>query len=170
MNSLPYHVFRLTEHLEINARVVQAFLAPKIQEQARKSHYFHGRYENIYIESTLLRGIDELRHFWNLCAADVLELNPDELKNGFWFNLMAPGQRTTLHSHDDDDELLSGVYYLQVPPGNSGTLVLHHASQRFEVEPEEGKLVLFAPDCLHEVTENQTPLPRLSIGINFGRL
>jgi hypothetical protein len=31
-----------------------------------------------------------------------------------------------------------------------------------------GQFVFFAPDVLHEVTENRSTRPRLSIGMNFG--
>ncbi|TNF96048.1 MAG: hypothetical protein EP297_10885 [Gammaproteobacteria bacterium] len=163
-----YHIYRFPDHHAINSRIVRCFYDQRNNEQTRNSHFFGGRYENIYIDSSLLHGIDELTTFWRQRAADILGLQSKDLRSGFWFNLMAPGDTTTLHSHDDDDELLSGVYYLEVPASNSGSLVLHVGEKRIEIEPEAGKLVLFAPDCLHEVTENRSNQSRLSIGINFG--
>jgi hypothetical protein len=73
-----------------------------------------------------------------------------------------------MHSHNDDDELLSGVYYLQAPE-NSGKLTLYHAQEAVTVDPEAGKLVLFSSSDEHEVSRNLSQETRLSIGINFGR-
>ena len=92
----------------------------------------------------------------------------DELQAGCWFNHMPPGAVTTLHSHDDDDELLSAVYYVSVPE-NSGSLVIHQHDEQHVITPVEGKFVFFAPDVAHEVSENLSTRERLSIGINFGR-
>jgi len=134
---------------------------------ARKSHFFSGRYENIYINREDISEIRPLIEFWLQRAAGLLDRPIDELRCGFWFNEMQPGDVTQPHSHDDDDEWLSGVYYLKVPP-NSGSLILHESGERIAVEPEEGKLVLFSSANVHEVSENRSRESRISIGINFG--
>ena len=51
-------------------------------------------------------------------------LGATQLRHGFWFNEMHPGHRTTLHSHEELDELLSAVYYVSCPD-DSGRLILH---------------------------------------------
>lgn len=56
-------------------------------------------------------------------CADILKVDTDKLKIGYWFNLMQPGDVTTLHRHDDLGELISGVIYLTVPE-NFGDLLL----------------------------------------------
>ena len=80
---------------------------------------------------------------------------------------MAPGDVTTAHTHDDDDELLSGVYYVRVPE-NSGKLVIHEAGRREEIEPEQGMFIFFSPQTLHEVTRNDSDEIRVSVAFNFG--
>lgn len=94
-------------------------------------------------------------------------MDSERLQAGCWLNAMPPGSVTLLHSHDDDDELLSGVYYIQVPD-RAGRLVLHHAGGRVTVEPEAGKFVFFDPAIPHEVTRNESAQTRLSLGFNFG--
>ena len=81
---------------------------------------------------------------------------------------MPPGAITTKHSHDDDDELLSCVYYVAVPD-NSGDLIIHTDNENLRINPEEGMFVFFKPDVMHEVTENLSSESRLSIAINFGK-
>ena len=80
---------------------------------------------------------------------------------------MPPGSMTTLHTHDDYDELLSGVYYVRVPE-DSGDLIIHHASEKIVISPTTGDFIFFNPDTRHEVTRNNSRQHRLSIGINFG--
>lgn len=82
---------------------------------------------------------------------------------------MNPGDKTTLHQHDDDDELLSAVYYIKVPE-NSGTLILHKTPIKTQVTPQEGMFAFFPPDMPHEVTENMSNSARISLGINIGPL
>ncbi len=59
------------------------------------------------------------------------------------------------------------MYYIRVPE-NSGDLVLHDENRKVCVQPEEGKLVLFSPDVLHEVTAHLGSGLRLSVAINVG--
>jgi hypothetical protein len=80
---------------------------------------------------------------------------------------MEAGQRTTLHHHDEDDELLSAVYYIRVPE-NSGDLILYDADRKISIQPQEGKLVMFAPAVLHEVTVHRGSGLRLSVAMNVG--
>jgi len=102
-------------------------------------------------------------------AAQLLGIPMAALKVGFWFNAMDAGQRTSLHHHDENDELLSAVYYIRVPE-NSGDLILHDAGNTVRIQPQEGKLVMFAPDVLHEVTSHLGSGLRLSVAMNVGPL
>ncbi len=133
--------------------------------QVRRSHLFNNRYENIYLTGD---DIPELK----ILLAEAIEqakniIGAAELRAGCWFNAMPPGAITTRHSHDDDDELLSGVYYVQVPP-DSGDLILHDAEPPTRITPVAGQLIFFPPDIDHEVTRNNSSEDRLSIGMNFG--
>jgi predicted 2-oxoglutarate/Fe(II)-dependent dioxygenase YbiX len=53
-------------------------------------------------------------------------------------------------------------------PENSGDLILHDEGKQVVIQPQEGKLVMFAPKVLHEVTVNLSPELRLSVGMNVG--
>jgi hypothetical protein len=132
-----------------------------------KTHFFHGRYENIYINRNSHPDLQELISEAVNVAASILDLNPDELSIGFWFNYMPPGHITTLHTHDDIDELLSGVIYITVPE-QSGNLVLKTKDEEIELKPVQGNYVFFDPDTPHAVNKNCSQHSRLSIGMNFG--
>ena len=80
---------------------------------------------------------------------------------------MQPGDRTTLHTHNDGDERLSGVYYIRVPEG-SGDIIFHVDGQTTSFSPAEGDLFLFSPALPHEVGENRSSSMRLSIAFNIG--
>ena len=84
---------------------------------------------------------------------------------------MAPGITTrgsqVSRTRDDADELLSGVYYIDVPP-DSGNLVLMDGIRREEIQSREGMFVFFAPELLYEATRYESGRPRLSIGFNIG--
>ncbi len=73
---------------------------------------------------------------------------------------------TTLHSHDDYDELLSGVYYVCVPK-NSGELMIHAENEIVRHTPCEGQWVFFSPQTPHAVSKNLTHELRLSVAFNF---
>lgn len=164
-----YHEFHYPDCSDMNAAVVSGYGDAMKSGQVRKSHLFAGRYENIYIHREAIPALQLLIPFWINAAASVLNKNADDLRCGFWFNEMSPGDVTQPHSHDDDDEWLSGVYYLVVPE-HAGDLILHDSDERFTIQPEAGKLVLFSSSGVHEVTENHSQETRLSIGINFGRM
>jgi hypothetical protein len=133
----------------------------------RRHHYLGGRYENLYVT---LESIPELRVVLDLAtaqAAHILNRPKKDLCLGWWINVMRPGDITWPHTHDAGDELLSGVYYIDVPP-DSGKLVLTQGAQRQEIEPRAGRFVYFAPDVLREVTRNESDRPRISVGFNLG--
>lgn len=134
----------------------------------RKTHLFHGRYENIYVDQPdqpdLLQLLEETK---GICA-QLLEIDANELALGFWFNLMLPGQITDWHTHDDLDELISGVVYLTVPE-HSGDFIFRQQDNEIRVTPRQGHFLFFDPAMPHAVSENCSPHHRLSIGINIGR-
>lgn len=150
----------------LNEALLKGFVAHQHDADVRRTHLFNGRYENIYLTPEQIPQLQALLE--EACEHASRILGVDELQAGCWFNHMPPGATTTLHSHDDDDELLSAVYYVSVP-ANSGCLIIHQHGRQYEIAPEEGKFVFFAPDVVHEVSENRSDRERLSIGINFGR-
>jgi len=137
------------------------------QDSTRKSHHFFGRYENIYIDTDKIPALAEVLDSAKRFSAEILHCDVRDLKAGLWFNVMNPGDKTTLHRHDDDDELLSAVYYVQVAE-KSGTLRLKKMPVEIRVTPKTGMFVFFKPDMPHEVSENVSKERRISLGINIG--
>ncbi|MGD8926161.1 MAG: hypothetical protein PVG20_04895 [Thioalkalispiraceae bacterium] len=137
--------------------------------ETRMTHFFNGRYENIYIDREKIPGIKLILQMIKQEAANLLQLEEKELQLGFWINFMQKDDVTLPHCHDDDDELLSGTYYLQMPE-HSGALKIkleNHLSET--IQPVEATLTCFHPSVEHEVTQHQSPVPRISIGFNIGR-
>jgi hypothetical protein len=160
------HRYHLPNAETINAALLQRFLQIKGDAQVRRTHHFHGRFENTYID---LQMIPELQAVAEAAQAQAQQIlgRGQPLRFGFWFNEMGPGHCTSLHDHDENDELLSACYYIRVPP-NSGCFVAVEGEQRERIQPQEGLLLLFSPRLLHEVEENQSDEVRLSVAFNFG--
>ncbi len=152
---------------KLNASLYARFMELSGADRIRQTHHFEGRFENIYIEEADIPDIAAVLNVVKQQAGQLLGVAADTLKAGFWFNAMETGHRTTMHHHDENDELLSAVYYIRVPE-NSGDLVLHDDGRKIIVHPQEGKLVMFAPAVLHEVTANLSQELRLSVAMNVG--
>lgn len=159
------HFAELPDAQSVNAQLALAFEREKDADDVRRTHQFHGRFENTYIDAGRLPELTPVTEF--VIATAQRLLGQIELRHGFWFNEMRPGQRTTLHSHEELDEQLSAVYYVTCPE-NSGRLILHDDHARISIVPHPGLLVLFPPDLPHEVEENVSAQTRLSIAFNFG--
>ncbi len=162
-----YQELTVEKPAKLNAGLYARFLELSGTERVRQSHHFEGRYENIYIEEEDIPGIAVVLSMVKQQAGQLLGIAAGTLRAGFWFNAMEAGQRTTLHHHDENDELLSAVYYIRVPE-NSGDLILCEENRKVCIQPQEGKLVLFSPDVLHEVTAHLGSGLRLSVAINVG--
>jgi hypothetical protein len=133
----------------------------------RRTHFVGGRFENLYPVPGRLTGIDALLAFVEVQSRAVLGLEAPPLRLGYWLNAMASGQRTSEHSHDENDELLSGVYFVATPP-SSGDLLFYDDPFEIRVQPEPGMLLLFPPQLPHAVEENRSDRLRLSIAFNIG--
>ena len=151
----------------LNKALLEGYKVFRNDPDIKRTHFFNGRYENIYLTARQVPELGLLLDEANAHAKQVLGIN--KVKSGCWINDMPPGAITTAHRHDDDDELLSGVYYVDVPD-NSGQLVLHRGEHQDVIQPEAGLFIFFAPDVVHEVTENLSDANRISIGMNFGSL
>jgi len=148
----------------LNQPIFNKAMALKKEDIEHESHLFNGRYENIYIKEHAIRELQSILDHIKQEIASLLEIPEQQIKLGFWLNIMQPGEQTTLHCHDDFDEVISGVYYINVPE-NSGNLVLK-TDRHTEIKPAEGMMVLFSPALEHYVTENKSSQVRLSIGFN----
>jgi hypothetical protein len=162
-----YQEVTLDQPDTLNAALYERFLTLSGTDRARQTHYFAGRFENIYLDAADIPEISVVLDVLRQRAGQLLDVPADKLKVGFWFNAMQAGHRTSLHHHDENDELLSAAYYIRVPE-NSGNLVLHEGDRRVHVQPQAGKLVMFSPAVLHEVTLHDGTGLRLSVGMNVG--
>jgi hypothetical protein len=160
------HRRRLPNADEINAAILARYRQLGEDRILRRTHHFHGRFENTYVA---LEQIPELQPVVDLVLASAREILPDagELRYGFWFNEMGPGHVTSLHDHDEEDELLSACYYIRVPERSGCFIAVEDGQQRF-LQPEEGLLILFPPQLPHAVEENQSGETRLSVAFNIG--
>lgn len=161
------YVTELSNASDVNADIMAGFHRLRDAPDLQRSHFFAGRYENIYVPEARLPALQPVLAAARRGAAEYLGQPQLELTVGLWLNEMGPGHVTLPHRHDEDDELVSGVYYVQVPE-NSGELVLTQAAVTTRVTPSPGQFVFFPPDVLHEVTVNRSRETRLSIGMNFG--
>ena len=161
------YVARLDDAERINAALIADFQALRNDPDLKRSHYFGGRYENIYIPRSRIPALAPVLNAAKAAAAAYLRRSGEELSVGYWFNEMGPGHSTLPHSHDEDDELASCVYYVRVPE-NSGELILRQGVLATHVTPVEGEFVFFSPKTVHEVTENKSQQMRLSLAMNFG--
>ena len=150
----------------LNNALLQGFLKHQHDPDLKRTHLFGGRYENIYLTSRQIPELGDLLD--EACDHASRILHIDDLQAGCWFNFMPGGSVTSVHSHDDYDELMSAVYYVSVPE-NSGNLIIHEGDKRYVIYPQEGMFVFFAPDVVHEVSRNMSSEDRLSIAINFGQ-
>ena len=157
----------LEDSAGLNDRLYTRFMELYGTDRVRQTHHFAGRFENSYLQLSDIPDIATVLDVMKQQAAQLLGVPTATLKVGFWFNAMDAGQRTSLHHHDENDELLSAVYYIRVPE-NSGDLILHDAGSTVRIQPQEGKLVMFAPDVLHEVTPHLGSGVRLSVAMNVG--
>lgn len=164
---IEYYVTELPGADQINAALLEQYRALADSPELTRSHYFEGRYENVYVPEQQLPALQPVLAAARQAAGVFLRRDHADLAVGFWFNEMGPGHRTLPHRHDEDDELASGVYYVQVPE-RSGELILTQGSAVTRVTPRAGMFVFFPPQVEHEVSENLSDATRLSIGMNFG--
>ena len=158
---------------EQNTEIERAYLSQKNNKDVVKTHYINGRFENVYLQREQLPYLPQLLDEAIKYAMQTLDTKAP-LKVGFWFNEMQVGDTTSAHTHEEDDELLSGVYYLSVPI-DSGSLVLGVGLVNNEINnecikltPKKGEFIFFSPKLLHSVEKNKSSQMRLSIGLNFG--
>lgn len=161
------HIVSCPHCIAYHSAIIERLFALKDSERARKSHYFAGRYENIYLTPEDVPEIDVILDTAIREAARILDCESTDLQLRFWFNLMQQNDVTLPHTHDVNDEILSATYYLQTPP-QSGRLLLRLGEDVREIEPVEGNFVFFDPQIEHEVTMHPHPTARISLGLNIG--
>lgn len=151
----------------INGEILTAFASLTESDFARRTHHFGGRFENLYLARERIPAQQVVLDQAEDCAREILDWGPRPLRRGFWYNAQGPGESTSEHTHEELDELLSGVYYLQVPE-NSGDIVLTKGCFTTRVTPVAGMFLFFPPDLSHRVESNRSGELRLSLAFNFG--
>lgn len=165
--STPIHGSILPDAARINERILTAFTALTREDFSRRTHFFGGRFENLYLDRGRIPELQNVLDHAESCAREILGWGPRPLHSGFWLNAQGPGQSTSEHTHEELDELLSGVYYLSVP-AKSGDIILRDGRIRMRVTPEAGMLLFFPPSLSHRVEINCSEELRLSLAFNFG--
>ena len=150
----------------LNRQILEGYRSLREQDFQRRSHFFGGRYENLYFERERIQAITRVLEQAENYAQNLLQ-QANSLRSGFWINDMGPGESTTEHDHDEGDEMLSAVYYIQAPQ-DSGDLVIVDSHSRTLLTPQAGMFVFFAPTVVHSVSVNRSGERRISMGMNFG--
>ena len=100
---------------------------------------------------------------------------------GIWANVNERYSYNKSHTHPQSD--ISGVYYVKVPEGDCGRLVVQDPRQAYsygsrffverysggstEIDPIEGKMYLFPSSLEHFVLSNNVDEDRISISFNL---
>jgi len=153
----------------LHAEIIQNMFKLLDDPCTKKSHLFNERYENIYIKEEHIPAIKPVLQMILHESAKLLNDQTDNLQMAFWFNVMQKNDVTLPHRHDDDDELLSGTYYLQIPEQSGSLKITLSPDSTIIITPEEAALTCFHPTVIHEVTQHHSPVSRISIGFNVGR-
>jgi hypothetical protein len=161
------HGSTLPRAQEINRHIQEGFRDLGEDDFTRRTHFFGGRYENLYLNRARIPAVDRVLGYAEVCARRILRYGTEPLRIGFWFNAQGPGQSTTEHTHEENDELLSGVYYVSAP-ARSGDLILLDGALVTRVTPVAGQFLFFPPAIAHRVETNQSGDQRLSIAFNIG--
>lgn len=151
----------------VNAAILEQYNKLSQDDSLKRTHFFMGRFENTYISEQQIPAITPVIQLARHYAAQILQEDIEKMKMGFWFNEMHPGHETSLHTHEEYDERLSAVYYIQAD-SHSGDLIVHQDNEQFKFTPEAGKIILFAPEVPHQVEKNNSDILRLSVALNFG--
>ena len=160
------HIGFMPDSEVLNRYILDGYLQLREQDFLQRTHFFGGRYENLYFERTRIPAIARVLAQAENYAQNLLQ-QATNLRSGFWINDMGPGEFTTEHDHDENDEMLSAVYYIQAPQ-DSGDLVIVDSHSRTLVPPQAGMFAFFAPSVVHSVSVNRSTERRISMGMNFG--
>jgi len=152
---------------KINRCILTAFADLTDDDFSRRTHFVGGRFENLYLDCDKIPELQIVLDRAEACARQILGWGTKPMRRGFWLNAQGPGQSTSEHTHDELDELLSGVYYLEVPEG-SGDIILQEGRLSMRVRPQAGMFLFFPPSLNHWVETNRSGEMRLSLAFNFG--
>jgi len=159
----------LTDAERLNHCILTAFADLTAADFSHRTHFFGGRFENLYLDRDRIPELGIVLDQAERWAREILSWGDRPLGCGFWLNAQGPGQSTSEHTHEEIDELLSGVYYLSAPE-RSGDLILRDGLLSTRVTPRAGLFLFFPPSLSHRVETNHSNALRLSLAFNFGPL
>jgi len=87
------------------------------------------------------------------------------LLDRWWINVCAPREETFEHYHGDN--MISIVYYVQVPPESGRIEFQNELKEWIGYQPKPGDIVAFDGMILHRVQPNRSTDMRISVGINL---
>jgi len=126
-----------TDAERINERILTAFAALTEADFSRRTHFIGGRFENLYLDRDRIPKLETILDQAESRAQEILDWGAAPLRCAFWFNAQGLGQATSEHTHEELDELLSGIYYLSVPK-HSGDLILQDGRLSTRITSEAG--------------------------------
>ena len=92
----------------------------------------------------------------------------------YWININGKGSYNEKHHHmgskldSKKQSILSGVFYLNVPEGDSGDIIFTNKNgSEKSIHPIDGDLLLFNPSVVHRVETNNTNKDRISLAFNY---
>ena len=91
----PIHIAFLAEAAEINRKILDGYRQLREQDFLRRSHFFGGRYENLYLERETIPVIGRVLEQAQIFASELLQRPEHTLRCGFWLNDMGSGEATT---------------------------------------------------------------------------
>ena len=95
----------------------------------------------------------------------ILSRYPHMLLDRWWINVCAPTEETFEHYHGDN--MISIVYYVQVPPESGRIEFQNELKEWIGYQPKPGDIVAFDGMILHRVQPNMSTDMRISVGINL---
>lgn len=146
----------------------------------------YGSMDHLHHMSSTFGDLEKIldRHVAKYIRHLEMDIAPKELAlSSCWVNIMPPGVTHTMHLHPLS--VISGTYYVQIPPG-SGDLKFEDPrleafmaspprkatarldNQRFyRHKPKAGQVVLFESWMRHEVTPHAGKRERISVSFNY---
>ncbi len=161
-------------HTENNAAKLDHIATEGGYQTTHGSNLFHRKNEALtrFRTAMLMPAIREyLEHVFEQAAADI-----SPYPYG-WANILRDGDWQRPHNHASHGNIISGVYYVQVPQEpepkgcidflNPVSISTHHGySPCRRVQPQEGKLILFPPYHVHWVHPVTSSEPRIIIAFD----
>lgn len=189
----PLSRFMLNGHEDLNNRLMTDITALRQQSPGMRSSNQHGWHSERDFYALAQPSFQELRrHFATAIATVVAALNPKldrtqlRVQMQGWINVSGKGAYNTPHDHPH--YLLSGVYYVQVPPraadsqSRSGDIEfldsrglslqareqeLYLGNAKYRLRPEPGMLLIFPATLQHWVYPHEEEAERVSIAFNM---